>query len=180
MVSISYNIEAKRFKKLENPFWHKDIFKDDEAIMKSKAQTIDEYLNDMPLQRRETLSAVRKIILENLPDGYEEVMNWGMIAYQVPLKVYPDTYNKKPLMYAALANQKNYMAVYLCGLYCIPGMKESFQKAFESAGKKLNMGASCVRFKKLQDLPLDVLASTIAAVDLKTFVANAKSVHRKK
>ena len=148
--------------------------------MKSNAQTIEDYLKDMPSERRDVISAVRKVILEYLPEGYEEVMNWGMITYEVPLSTYPDTYNKKPLMYTALANQKNHMAVYLCGLYCIPGRKESFKKAFEAAGKKLNMGAACVRFKKLTDLPLDVIGKTIAAVEVESFVATAKSVHRKK
>ena len=148
--------------------------------MQSDARTIDEYLNEIPVARREVISAVRKVILDHLPVGYEEVMNWGMITYQVPLTTYPDTYNGKPLMYAALANQKNHMAVYLCGLYCIPGMKESFAEAFKAGGRKLNMGASCVRFKKIEDLPLNLIGQTIAVVDVQTFVATAKSVHQKK
>ncbi|MGB2963968.1 MAG: DUF1801 domain-containing protein, partial [Anaerolineales bacterium] len=81
--------------------------------MKSKAVTVAEYLAEMPPDRREAIKKVREIILRNLPEGYQEVMNWGMITYQVPLEVYPDTYNGKPLMYAALANQKNHLAVYL-------------------------------------------------------------------
>ena len=148
--------------------------------MQSNAQTIEEYLNEMPLARREAISAVRMIILDHLPEGYEEVMNWGMITYQVPLATCSKTYNGKPLMYAALANQKNHMAVYLCGLYCIPGMKESFTEAFRASGQKLNMGASCVRFKRLKDLPLDVIGQTIAAIDIQTFLDTAKSEHRKK
>jgi hypothetical protein len=85
--------------------------------MQSKAATVKEYLEELTPERREQVEAVRKVILENLPEGYEEVMNWGMITYQVPLEVYPDTYNKKPMMYAALASQKNHMAVYLTGIY---------------------------------------------------------------
>ena len=100
--------------------------------MKSDANTVQEYLTDLPPERRRTIEKVREIILKNLPKGYEEVMNWGMITYQVPLEVYPDTYNGKPLMYAALANQKNHLAVYLTGIY----MDEDRRKDFEQAYKK--------------------------------------------
>ncbi len=85
--------------------------------MKSNATTIDEYLSTLPPERAEQIATVREVILQNLPEGYEESMNWGMICYQVPLTTYPDTYNKQPLMYAALASQKNHMAVYLSGIY---------------------------------------------------------------
>ena len=81
--------------------------------MRSEAETADGYLAELPRDRREAVSAVRRVIVENLPDGYEEAMNWGMITYQVPLSTYPETYNKQPLMYAALASRKNHMAVYL-------------------------------------------------------------------
>ena len=81
--------------------------------MRSEAKTVDGYLAELPRDRREAISAVRRVIVENLPDGYEEAMNWGMITYQVPLSTYPETSNKQPLMYAALASQKNHMAVYL-------------------------------------------------------------------
>ena len=81
--------------------------------MQSKKTTVADYLTELPPERREAIEKVRETILQNLPEGYEEAMNWGMITYQVPLEVYPDTYNGKPLMYAALANQKNHMAVYL-------------------------------------------------------------------
>ena len=147
--------------------------------MKSKAQTVEDYLEEIPSERRDAISTIRSVVLEHLPNGYEEVMNWGMITYEVPLSTYPDTYNGKPLMYAALGNQKNHMAIYLCGLYCVPGMKDRFLEAFEATGKKLNMGAACVRFKTLRDLPLDIIGSTIAAVDVQTFVAKAKSSHQK-
>ena len=148
--------------------------------MKSNAQTIEEYLNALPLERREAIGTVRKVILDNLPDGYEEVMNWGMITYQVPMATFPDTYNGKALMYAALAKQKNHMAIYLCSIYCSQGMKKNFKQAFISTGRKLNMGASCVRFKKLQDLPLDLVGKTIASVDVQTFINTTKSAHQKR
>mgnify|MGYP006969412728 CR=1 FL=1 len=81
--------------------------------MQSKAATVEEYLSSLPEDRQEAIEAVRQVILDNLPEGFEETMNWGMITYEVPLETYPDTYNGKPLMFAALASKKNLMAVYL-------------------------------------------------------------------
>ena len=77
--------------------------------MQSKANSVEQYLNDLPEDRKESLSIVREAIVKNLPTGYVEVMNWGMITYEVPLETFPDTYNGKPLIYAALASQKNHM-----------------------------------------------------------------------
>ena len=82
-------------------------------------------------------------------------------------------------MFAGLANQKNHMAIYLCSLYCIPGLREKFTRECQNTGKKLNMGASCIRFRKVEDLPLDVIGSVVAQVDLPSFVATAKRVHSK-
>ncbi|MFQ5554537.1 MAG: DUF1801 domain-containing protein [Acidimicrobiia bacterium] len=145
--------------------------------MRSEAATVNEYLAELPDERREAIEAVRRAILDNLPRGYEEVMNWGMICYQVPLETYPDTYNGKPLMYAGLASQKNHMALYLTSVYAIDGEREAFEAAYRATGKRLDMGASCVRFRKLDDLPLDLVASTIAAVDAEDFVEHFEAVH---
>ena len=119
-------------------------------------------MGSLPDDRRAAMSAVRDVILANLPDGYVESMNWGMISYEVPLSRYPDTYNKQPLGYAALASQKRYMSLYLMGAYGDPATREWFERAYAASGKKLDMGKSCVRFKKLEDLPLDVVAEVIA------------------
>ncbi len=142
--------------------------------------SVEEYLQGLPEERRHALSEVREVVLANLPDGYVETCNWGMISYEVPLSVYPDTYNKKPLMYAALGNNKGYMTVHLCNLYSIPGVQDTFAAEFAASGKKLDMGAACVRFKKLENLPLDVIGRTIAAVPLDEFVAAAKGARTKK
>lgn len=147
--------------------------------MKYPVNSVQEYLDIIPQERRVALNAVRKIILKNLPKGYEEAYEWGMISYQVPLTVYPDTYNKKPLMYAALASQKNYMAIYLMCAYGNPAIKQELVDDFKNSGKKLDMGGGCLRFKKLEDLPLDVIAKTIAAVPMDDYIAAAKSVKRK-
>ena len=138
--------------------------------MRTDARSIDEYIDSLPPDRQQALEEVRKVILDNLPKGYEEELNWGMITYQVPLEVYPDTYNKKPLMYAALASQKNHMAVYLTGIYTDEKRREEFENAYRATGKRYDVGKSCVRFRKLDDLPLDVLAEAIAALEMDVFV----------
>ncbi|MFN2112450.1 MAG: DUF1801 domain-containing protein, partial [Anaerolineales bacterium] len=107
--------------------------------MRSQASTVKDYLAELPPDRREAIAAVRQTILANLPSGYEEVMNWGMITYQVPLEIHPDTYNKKPLMYAALANQKNHMAVYLTGIYMDEGLQQEFEVKYRATGKRYDV-----------------------------------------
>jgi|WetSurMetagenome_2_1015567.scaffolds.fasta_scaffold905575_1 uncharacterized protein YdhG (YjbR/CyaY superfamily) len=141
--------------------------------MRSDAATVAEYLAGLPADRREALKKVRKVILKNLPKGYEEAMSWGMITYQVPLKTYPDTYNKQPLAYAALASQKHNMAVYLMGIYGDTARRKKFEAAYRKAGKRMDAGKVCVRFRKLEDLPLELVGETIAAMDVKTFVGLA-------
>jgi len=132
--------------------------------MRSEATTVDQYLAELPADRREAIAAVRSVILEKLPEGYEESMKWGMITYQVPLATYPDTYNKQPLMFAALASQKNHMAVYLSGIYISDEARDEFEAAYRETGKRFDVGKSCVRFKKLDDLPLELIGETIAAI----------------
>lgn len=147
--------------------------------MQSTATSVPEYLESLPEDRREAIEQVRSVILKNLPKGIEETMNWGMISYEVPLEVYPDTYNKKPLMFAALSSQKNHMAVYLSGIYCDESLREKFEMDYKASGKKMDMGKSCVRFKKLEHLPLDVIGWAIGAADMETFVLFAKENRRK-
>ncbi len=144
--------------------------------MQSQAATVKEYLSELPDDRRQAIETVRQTILENLPDGYEEVMNWGMITYQVPLATYPDTYNKQPLMYAALASQKNHMAVYLTSIYMSDEARREFEAAYRATGKQLDVGKSCVRFKKLEQLPLPLIGETIASLGVDEFVDQAKAI----
>lgn len=148
--------------------------------MRSSATTVDQYLSELPDDRRSAIEQVRSVLLKHLPEGLEEVMNWGMITYQVPWETCSDTYNNKPLMYAALANQKNYMAVYICGLYCFAGMKEQFEKEYRATGKKLDMGASCVRFKTVEDLPLDIIGTYIGKVSVDDYIKSAQKGAQKK
>jgi hypothetical protein len=142
--------------------------------VQSQASTVEEYLESLPTDRRNILSIVRQEILKHLPKGYEEVMNWGMITYQVPLTTYPDTYNGQPLMFAALASQKNYMALYLMSAYVVPDNETKLVAAYTKAGKRLDMGKSCIRFKKLDDLELDAIVDIIADTSVKDFVEHAK------
>ena len=150
-------------------------------LMRSSASTVEEYLGELSEERRAAIEAVRQVILQNLPKGYEEVINWGMITYQVPLETYPDTYNKKPLMYAALAAQKNHMAVYLTAIYMNEKAGQEFEEAYLATGKRYDVGKSCVRFKELADLPLELIGESIASLQVSEFVDrvnNARSVRR--
>jgi len=131
--------------------------------VKSMAETVDQYISELPEDRKEPIRSVRDTILDSLPEGYEEVMNWGMITYQIPLSIYPDTYNGKPLMYAALASQKNHMAIYLTGIYMNEDRRKTFEKEYLATGKRYDAGKSCVRFRKLDDLPLELISNAISA-----------------
>jgi hypothetical protein len=142
--------------------------------MRSDAPDIDAYLASLPDDRREAIAAVRRTVVENLPAGLEESMAHGMIAWSVPLDAYPDTYNGEPLMYAALASQKRHMAVYLLGVYGSDDLRERFLAEYRATGKRLDMGKSCVRFAKLDDLPLDVVGRAVAALSRDDYVAMAK------
>jgi hypothetical protein len=138
--------------------------------MHSDAETVTEYLAGLPDDRRPAIEAVRKVVRKSLPKGYVETMRWGMITYEVPLATYPDTYNGQPLSYAAIASQKQHMSVYLMGIYGSEELRAQFEEEYRATGKRMDIGKSCVRFKKLDDLPLDVIGRAIAAVPLDTFL----------
>ncbi len=148
--------------------------------MKSESKTIEQYLSEMPEDRREAVKIVRDTIIKNLPAGYEEAINFGMITYQVPLEIYPDTYNKKPLMYAALANQKNHMAVYLTGIYMDEDLYQVFEEKYRETGKRFDVGKSCVRFRKLDDLPLELIGESIGAIEMDEFIKRTKGLSARK
>lgn len=146
--------------------------------MRSNAATVEACLNELPPERREMIEIVRQVILDNLPEGYVEAVRRGMISYEVPLESYPDTYNGQPLSYAALASQKNYVSLYLMAFYGDEALRERFETAYCATGKRLDVGKSCVRFRKLDDLPLDLVAEMIAAVSVDENVAQAKAARR--
>jgi hypothetical protein len=139
-------------------------------VVSSGAKTIEEYLQTLAPDRREAISKVRDVILENLPVGYEETMNWGMISYEIPLSRYPKTYNKQPLMMAALAAQKSYMSLYLLTVYGDKNTEAWFHERYKASGKKLDMGKSCVHFRKLDDLPIDLVGETIRRCSVDQYI----------
>ena len=147
--------------------------------MQSKATTVAAYLKELPEDRRAAISAVRDVILKNLDPTFEEGMNYGMIGYYVPHSAYPAGYHcdpSKPLPFAGLASQKQHMSVYLMSAYGDKGEYAKLVEGFKKAGKKLDMGACCVRFKKLEDLPLDVIGAAVKRVPAKTYIERYESV----
>jgi uncharacterized protein YdhG (YjbR/CyaY superfamily) len=140
------------------------------GLMRSEADNIVDYLKALPDDRRTALEAVREVIVANLPNGIVETINWGMISYEVPLAIAPNTYNGKPLSYAGLASQKRHMAVYLSGIYGDPTLRATFEERYRATGLRMDMGKSCVRFTRLQDLPLDLIGWAVSALTLQQFV----------
>ena len=140
-------------------------------MVTSDAETPDEYIAALPEDRREAVRAVRAVVRDNLPAGFEEGMLYGMIGWYVPLERFPNTYNGQPLGLAALASQKNYMSLYLNNVYGDSTTEAWFKDRYAASGKRLDMGKSCVRFRRLEDLPLDVIGDTIARADLESYVA---------
>lgn len=138
--------------------------------MQSDATTVEGYLADLPVDRRPAIEAVREVVLANLPAGFEEVVQYGMVSYVVPLDRYPDTYNGLPLAMASIADQKRYMSLYLMGVYGDVGA-EAFLREHWPADKTLDMGKSCVRFRRLDDLPLDLIGQVIARTSVDDFIA---------
>jgi hypothetical protein len=146
--------------------------------MQSKAATVEAYLAELPEDRRDAIQAVRETILANLPKGYEEGMQYGMIGYFVPHSIYSPGYHcnpQEPLPFASLASQKNYMSLYLFCIYSSEEHATWFHKAWIKAGKRLDMGKSCVRFRKLEDVPLSVIGQAVKRVPVKKFIEHYES-----
>lgn len=139
--------------------------------MRTTATTVEDYLDSLPEDRRAALEQVRAVILKRLPKGYVETINWGMISYEIPLETYPKTYNKQPLMYAALASQKHYMAVYLSTIAVSEESAKAFEREYRATGKRYDVGKSCIRFRKLEDLPLDLIGRVVKATPPRAFIA---------
>jgi uncharacterized protein YdhG (YjbR/CyaY superfamily) len=145
--------------------------------MKSLVATVDEYMQTVPADRKADLTLLLELVRSNMPEGYQESMTWGMPGWEIPLETYPDTYNKKPLMYAAVASQKNNLALYIMGPY-LDGSTEAFTAKYEAAGKKPDMGKSCIRFKRLDDLALDVIAESISSITPEQYIKLYEAVKK--
>lgn len=148
-------------------------------MVRSKAITVEQYLKGLPRERREVVSAVREAIRKRLPKGYDETIGWGIISYEIPLSRYPRTYNGRPLCYAGLAAQKNHYALYLMCVYADAESEAKLREGFRQAGKKLDMGKSCLRFKKLEDIPLDVIGDVIASTPPEEYIEKYEQSRRR-
>jgi hypothetical protein len=140
-------------------------------VVSSKAATVAAYLDELPPERRAEIAIVRGLVNAALPEGYVEVMSYGMIGWVIPLQDYPVTYNGQPLAYAGLAAQKNGNSLYLNCVYASTKRTERLRGAWAASGKKLDMGKSCIRFKRASDLALDVVRDEIAATAPAEFIA---------
>lgn len=142
--------------------------------MQSKALTIDDYLMELPQERREVMVKLRETILEHLPDGFVEEMNYGMIGYVVPHLLYPEGYHcnpKSPLPFINIASQKNFIALYHMGIYAMPEILEWFVTEFPKySNTKLDMGKSCIRFKKLDQIPFDLIADLVQKMTVQNWI----------
>ena len=137
---------------------------------------VGEYLASLPDDRRVAIEAVRDVVNRHLPAGFEEGFAYGMIGWYVPLATFPTTYNGQPLGLASLASQKNHMALYLNNVYGDPELERWFRERWATTGKKLDMGKSCIRFRRLDDLPLDVIGETMERTTVDEFLARYADV----
>lgn len=147
--------------------------------MAGKPATVREYLDSLPEDRRKAIAKVRAAVNRGLPKGYKEGPQYGMIWWGVPHSIYPAGYHcdpKQPLPFVGLGNQKNHMSLYLMCVYGDEGHRKWFEREWKKSGKKLDMGKACVRFKKAEDLPLDLITEAVARVPVKDFVAHYEAV----
>ena len=146
-------------------------------MVSSNATTVEQYLAELPDDRRADVETIRNMVLENLPAGYIETMRWGMITYEVPLDIYPETYNGQPLMFLSLAAQKRHLALYLTNVAFVSGGEERFKTRYRETGKKLDMGRTCLRFKSADDLASELVAETIRSTPLDEFIEGYEASH---
>lgn len=140
----------------------------------SKAKTPKEYVDSLPTDRQDTIKKLRTLIRKHLPKGFKEQMRWGMICYEVPLSVCPDTYNGEPLMYAAIAAQKKHYGVYLSGIYVVPDLYEELTTKWKSRGTRLDIGKSCVRIQSWEKCEPDLIGEAISSLSMKDFISATK------
>lgn len=152
--------------------------------MQSKAITVDEYIKDLPEDRKEVIEKIRKVILDNLPKGFEESMGYGMMGYAVPHSIYPKGYHcdpKAPLPFIGLASQKNFIALYHMGIYAEPSLLDWFVSEFPKHSKsKLDMGKSCIRFKKMDDIPYELIGQLASKMTTEDWINKYESAFSKK
>ena len=143
--------------------------------MISKAQSPEAYLQELPAERKEVIGKLRQVVLDNLPEGFEETMNYGMIGYVVPHSIYPDGYHcspELPLPFMSLASQKNHVGFYHMGIYADPELMEWFTTEYPKySSRKLDMGKSCMRFKNMKDIPYKLIGELVGKVGVDDWIA---------
>jgi hypothetical protein len=142
--------------------------------MKSEALNPEAYIASLPADRQVPVARLREVIRQNIDSGFEEIMGYGMIGYVVPHSIYPAGYHcdpKLPLPFVSLASQKNYIAVYLMCVYTDPVLLDWFRTEYAKTGFKLDMGKSCVRFKKMDHIPYELIGELLKKVALKDYLA---------
>lgn len=142
--------------------------------MQSKAKTVDEYIKELPPERKEAISKLRESILKNLPKGFEEGIGYGMMGYYVPHSIYPNGYHctpELPLPFAGMASQKNFISFYHMGMYASPELLKWFTTEYPKHTKaKLDMGKSCVRFKKSEHIPYELIGKLMKKMSVKDWI----------
>ena len=147
------------------------------ARLPAGVTTVAQYVASLSEEQRATVKQIRAFVRKHIPRGYEEALNWGVISWQVPLKILPNTYNGFPLTYVGLSARKTGYSLYLMGEYGTSA-HENLRKAFAREGKKLSMGKCCVTFKRIDQLALDPLAESIARIPMKTYIAMYDKVRK--
>lgn len=151
--------------------------------MQSSAKTVEEYLNELPTDRKDCLNKLRAVINENLPEGFEEVMSYGMIGWVVPHALYPAGYHcdpKLPLGFMNIASQKNFVALYHMCIYGDAKLKDWFEKEYAAqCTTKLDMGKSCIRFKKLDQIPYKLIGELAAKITPQEWIRIYESSFKK-
>jgi len=148
-------------------------------MVSSQAATVAEYLDELPEERRAVVARVRQTVLDHLPAGYQETMRWGMISYEIPLERYPDTYNGQPLAYIGLAAQKRHYALYLMGVYADSAQERRLRQVYAQRGLRLDFGKSCLRFRRLEELPMDLIAELVAATPPEAHIAQYEASRKR-
>ncbi len=152
--------------------------------MQSKATTVDQYIQELPDDRREAMQKLRAIILKNLPEGFSEEMGYGMIGYVIPHSIYPDGYHctpKLPLPFANIASQKNFVAFYHMGIYAEPKILAWFLEEYpKNSTAKLDMGKSCIRFKKMDQIPFELIGKLMCKISVQDWIETYETNYKKR
>lgn len=151
--------------------------------MQSKVSNPEQYIAELPVERKEAMSKLREIILKNIPDGFEEQMSYGMLGYVVPHSIYPAGYHcspKLPLPFLNLASQKNFISLHHLGLYTEGDLLKWFLEEFAKTGFKLDMGKGCIRFKNMTKIPFELIEKLVSKVTVNQWIETYEKLYKAK